>query len=694
MKLSDLLQNPLNRKIDREKVAKIKQAIEISGVIKPLVYTEIMTDKGKENMLTDGHHRYIALKEMGYKNVPAVMSDERGIRTAQLQDMKPIHKARKPCPEGYYRDKDGKCRRRANYGLIYSPHRRHKKPENGETPPSNGEMTPTETAKAAIENLRNIVKLVNKHGSHDQSSHSPSGESAQRVGQQTRSRLRSSGSFKQLRRELQSLASNPNKPGNQERMDEIQNELARESRSTRRTVREETKKHGSHDQKDHAPKGGAKKPSTAGRIIPYKGPDDAKSKTIELKNLVPAVADLKGNVHVGKRGQIHIDVIEGIKEFDETKFDRGFVDTTQGIYLTRTQAGGLASEALREQQRKPKRKVLKNLAVLRDILTKLNRLTKEGVSATNVSGLELTREDLQDEMTHAHPGHVKKHGQHDQRTHSPTGRAAIAQEKKPTNGTANVPNTSAVKIAQRYVDKAGLPEITSHEPVKVDKARARRIANAYDSMKDDPTNPEVKTAYKAMADEVAEQYKVLPVKIEYTKGDPYPNSEAMRQDVKENKRLKIFTGGEKHPLLGTKGKDGVTINDNFRAVHDYFGHAMQGYQFGPSGEENAWMEHSKMFSPAAQRAMTTETRGQNSWFNFSKENEGKEVKDKKFAKQKVGILPDEFLPKRARRKTRKGWTKPGSFRLSQKMDMGEGVNTRRPYKNPEGANVEGGRTTF
>lgn len=233
-------------------------------------------------------------------------------------------------------------------------------------------------------------------------------------------------------------------------------------------------------------------------------------------------------------------------------------------------------------------------------------------------------------------------GQHDQDRHGRRGGASPA----PTNFS----NPSASRAAQAYVKQAGLPDVTSHTPVKVDKARARRIAEAYDQMKHEPKSLEVRAAYKAMSDEVLEQYKTLPVKIEYTKGDPYSDSKSMMRDVLKNKRLRIFTGGEPHPLLGGKGLDGVTINDNFRAVHDYYGHVMRGFRFGPSGEENAWMEHSKMFSPTAQLAMTTETRGQNSWFNFSKENEGKEPKDREFARQKVGILPDEFLPKTARRR--------------------------------------------
>lgn len=215
---------------------------------------------------------------------------------------------------------------------------------------------------------------------------------------------------------------------------------------------------------------------------------------------------------------------------------------------------------------------------------------------------------------------------------------------QPRFAWSSTTNRDAATVAQQYTRSKGLPEYTSHEPVVVDRAQAKRIAEAYEKMENNPSSPEVQAAYKALGDEVEAQFKLLPVKIEFTSGDPYPNSAEMMRDVRENNRLRVFTGGDAHPLLGAKDETGISQNDKFRAVHDYFGHYMGGFQFGPSGEENAWVEHSKMFTPLAQRAMTTETRGQNSWFNFSTENEGKPVGERKFAEQKVGILPEEFLP--------------------------------------------------
>jgi hypothetical protein len=215
---------------------------------------------------------------------------------------------------------------------------------------------------------------------------------------------------------------------------------------------------------------------------------------------------------------------------------------------------------------------------------------------------------------------------------------------RPSTGTTEQVSTKALSSANEYVKQAGLPEIKPSAPVKVDINKAKRISEAYSNMKSDPNDPQVKKAYSALGKEVDAQFKALPVKVEFTKDDPYKSSQEMFDDVEKNGRLKVFTGGEEHPLLGQKDENRISQNDKFRAVHDYYGHAMFHHQFGPNGEENAWVEHSKMFTRDAQKAMTTETRGQNSWFNYSKENEGKAPKDRSFAEQKVGILPEEFLP--------------------------------------------------
>jgi hypothetical protein len=174
-------------------------------------------------------------------------------------------------------------------------------------------------------------------------------------------------------------------------------------------------------------------------------------------------------------------------------------------------------------------------------------------------------------------------------------------------------------------------------------------------------------------------------KVEINNEEPYANSQEMVDDLRNNNRIKIFstesgfgsneiTDAQRadNPLLrdsGFKDVNGKTllINDVFRAIHDFYGHAELGNSFGPKGEENAWNVHVRMFSPEAARAMTTETRGQNSYVNFSGINEkinglreearllrekgddaaAQKISDEiyklsTFADQKIGLLPEEF----------------------------------------------------
>jgi hypothetical protein len=63
----------------------------------------------------------------------------------------------------------------------------------------------------------------------------------------------------------------------------------------------------------------------------------------------------------------------------------------------------------------------------------------------------------------------------------------------------------------------------------------------------------------------------------------------------------------------------------FRIVHDYFGHGILGNQFGAIGEENATLQHLDLYSDEAAPAVIFQTRGQNSWVNFSGAN--KEAND-------------------------------------------------------------------
>jgi hypothetical protein len=109
------------------------------------------------------------------------------------------------------------------------------------------------------------------------------------------------------------------------------------------------------------------------------------------------------------------------------------------------------------------------------------------------------------------------------------------------------------------------------------------------------------------------------MKLSYHQGDlNYANSPQMLEDALINRHLYVFGGGEPHQLLNKIDPyTGLNQNQVFRAVHDYYGHGPSGASFGPKGEELAYGTHSQLYSPLAKMAAATETRGQNSFVNFS-----------------------------------------------------------------------------
>jgi hypothetical protein len=127
-------------------------------------------------------------------------------------------------------------------------------------------------------------------------------------------------------------------------------------------------------------------------------------------------------------------------------------------------------------------------------------------------------------------------------------------------------------------------------------------------------------AYLQLAKETEEQFSRLPINLSYHQAGEgnYKSSAEMLHDVHRNKHLYVFQGGDPHDFLNAVDPvTGLNTNEKFRAVHDFFGHAVHGTQFGPKGEEMAWLAHSQMYSPLARLAMTSETRGQNSFVNFT-----------------------------------------------------------------------------
>jgi hypothetical protein len=270
-------------------------------------------------------------------------------------------------------------------------------------------------------------------------------------------------------------------------------------------------------------------------------------------------------------------------------------------------------------------------------------------------------------------------------------RAQLADvTKTPVAGNRlfNEPLADAKRIATEYMDKKGLKYEEGKRITSVDKERAKAISDAYMAMPDDYNIPEVKASYDAMIDETIEQYKEIisnGYEVEINDIEPYKNAQEFIDDLRNNKHFKLLStlsefgdtpvteemANNDPRLKRTEFKDvnGQTLlaNDLFRFVHDFFGHAVRGNSLGAIGEENAWDEHSRMYTPLARKAMTSETRGQNSYVNFSGINDkafqlrdiarklraegriedanklvNKVYEMMQFAPQKLGLMPDEF----------------------------------------------------
>lgn len=225
---------------------------------------------------------------------------------------------------------------------------------------------------------------------------------------------------------------------------------------------------------------------------------------------------------------------------------------------------------------------------------------------------------------------------------------------------------TARTAAAEYAKNAGIEYRGLDEYAPLDTDRAARIADEYERMEHKPNDPEVRAAYNAMVEETLAQWQEIKktgLTAEFVTGDdPYGGSPwgAIR-DVRDNNHMWVFSTEDgygqsgitaemeaENPMLAlvpdeTFGGKPVRVNDIFRVVHDYFGHVKEGFGFRARGEENAWRSHSLMFSPLARRALTTETRGQNSWLNYGphgETNRTASVEDTVFAEQKIGLMAE------------------------------------------------------
>jgi hypothetical protein len=121
-------------------------------------------------------------------------------------------------------------------------------------------------------------------------------------------------------------------------------------------------------------------------------------------------------------------------------------------------------------------------------------------------------------------------------------------------------------------------------------------------------------SYAALREETAAQFAHMTkptkqggmgLKFEVTDTDPYANAEELAADVGKG-RIKVLSTES----TGGHGYFTNLENDQFRAVHDVYGHVATGRGFSRHGEEASYQHHAQLFSPEARPALASELRSQ------------------------------------------------------------------------------------
>ena len=108
-------------------------------------------------------------------------------------------------------------------------------------------------------------------------------------------------------------------------------------------------------------------------------------------------------------------------------------------------------------------------------------------------------------------------------------------------------------------------------------------------------------AWKALAEETTRLYEALPkdLRVRFKPGQPYATAADMRRVI-STRYLVISTDNNFHPVWTREE------NLRFRAVHDWYGHILTGYDFTLNGELGAYMATGELHTPSAKHALFTE----------------------------------------------------------------------------------------
>lgn len=147
----------------------------------------------------------------------------------------------------------------------------------------------------------------------------------------------------------------------------------------------------------------------------------------------------------------------------------------------------------------------------------------------------------------------------------------------------------------------------------------------------------VMKAYEDLVWQVAEQLQLvagLGIRIEYVQeAEPYTTALEQAEDVAATRRIKIATISvwptRYHPVLSNETGGEY---DQFRAVHDLFGHVAIGSGFDRHGEFLSFLQHESMFTGQAKQAAGNELHGENSYLAVVG----------RVARHKAALLPEHW----------------------------------------------------
>ena len=167
----------------------------------------------------------------------------------------------------------------------------------------------------------------------------------------------------------------------------------------------------------------------------------------------------------------------------------------------------------------------------------------------------------------------------------------------------------ATIISKDHGGKTALPYVDDPK-LRVTKAQLDGSATAKTGIRSGIGDDDTVRSYQMFADENFDQYKEMTtgrgkIEVRLTRNEPYtgPNGAKELQKDLDNGIMKVWSGDVSHPVLFPEQVV------QYRAVHQFFGRAGEGFADDVQGSMNAAAHHATMYSPDARDAHLSEALG-------------------------------------------------------------------------------------